>query len=71
METGNVGISNQRTCANLRTPRRALKGQTQNVSTVFKLCLALEIHCDDLAVELVNYVRQTIADEWQLLVDPS
>ena len=71
VETGNVGVSNQGTCPNPRTPRRALKGRTQNVGTVFELCLALEIHYDDLAVELVNYVRQTTADERQLPVDPS
>ena len=70
VETGNVCISNLGTCPNPRTPRQALKGRTQNVGTVFELCLALEIHYDDLAVELVNYVRQTTADEQQLQVDP-
>ena len=48
-----------------------LKGWTQNVGTVFELYLTLEIHYDDLAVELINYVRQTMADEQQLPVDPS
>ena len=38
---------------------------------MFELSLALEIHYDDLAVELINYVRQTMADERQLPVDPS
>ena len=71
VETGNVGISNQGTCPNQRTPRRALKGRTQNVCTVFELCLALEIHYYDLAVELVDYIRKTRADERQLPVDPS
>ena len=70
-ETGNFGASNQGTCRNPRSPRRALKGPTQNVSSVFELCLALEIHYDNLAVELVNYVRQKTADERQLLVDPT
>ena len=38
---------------------------------MFELSLALEIHYDNLAVELINYVRQTMADERQLPVDPS
>ena len=38
---------------------------------MFELCLALDIHYDDLAVELINNVRQTMADERQLQVDPS
>ena len=38
---------------------------------MFELSLALEIHYDDFAVELINYVCQTIADERQLPVDPS
>ena len=38
---------------------------------MFELCLALKIHYDDLAVELVNYVRQTTANERQLPVDPN
>ena len=33
--------------------------------------LALEIHYHDLAVQLINYVHQTMADERQLPVDPS
>ena len=71
VESGNVGVSNQGTCPNHRSPQRALKERTQNVGTVFELCLALVIHYDDLAVELFNYVRQTTADERQLPVDPS
>ena len=71
VETGNVGVSNQGTCPNPWTPRRALQGWTQNVGTVFELCLALEIHYDDLAVELDNYLCQTTADERQLPVDSS
>ena len=70
-ETGNVGVFNQGTRPTPQTPRRALKGRTQNVGTVFELSLALEIHYDILAVELINYVRQKIADEWQLPVDLS
>ena len=54
-----------------QTPQQALKGRTHNVDTVFELSLALEIHYDDLAVELINYVCQTMADERQLPVDPS
>ena len=38
---------------------------------MFELSLALEIHYDDLAVELINYVRQTMADKRQLPLDPS
>ena len=38
---------------------------------MFDLSLALEIHYDNLAVELINYVRQRMADEWQLPVDHS
>ena len=38
---------------------------------MFELSLALEIHYDNLAVELINYVRQTMADERHLPVDPS
>ena len=71
VETGNVGVSNQGTRPTPQTPRRALKGRTQNVGTAFELSLELEIHYDDLAVELINYVRQTLADERQLPVDPS
>ena len=71
IETGNVGVSNQGTRPTPQTSWRALKGRTQNVSTVFELSLALEIHYDDLAVELINYVRQPMADEQQLPVDPS
>ena len=70
-EKGIVGVSNQGTRPTSQTPRRALKGRTQNVSTVFELSLALEINYDDLAVKLINYVRQTMADERQLPVDPS
>ena len=65
-----MGVSSQCTCPNPRTPRWGLNGRTQNVSTVFELYLALEIHYDDLAVELVNNVRQTMAYERQLPVDP-
>ena len=54
VETGNVGVSNQGTRPTPQTPRRALKGRTHNVGTVFELCLALEVHYDDLAVELIN-----------------
>ena len=71
VKTGNVGDSNQGTCRNPRTQGQALKGRTQNVGTVFELCLALEIHYDDLALELINYVLQTTAYEGQLPVDPS
>ena len=71
VETGNVGVSHQGTRPTPQAPRRALKGRTQNVGTVFELSLALEILYDDLAVELINYVRQTMADERQLPVDPS
>ena len=71
VEKGNVGVSNQGTCPNPRTPRRALKVWTLNDGTVFKLCLPLEIYHNNLAVELVNYVRQTMADEGQLSVNPS
>ena len=35
VETGNVGVSNQGTRLTPQTPRRALKGRTQNVGTVF------------------------------------
>ena len=38
---------------------------------MFELCLTLEILYDDLTMELVNYVRQTMADEWQLAVNSS
>ena len=69
-ETGNIGISNQGTCPNPQTPRQALKERTLNIGTIFELCLVLGIHYDDLAVELVNYVSQTTADERQLPVDP-
>ena len=41
VETGNVGVSNQGTSRNSQTARRALKGRTQNVGTVFELGLAL------------------------------
>ena len=71
VETGNVGVSNQGTRPTPQTPWRALKGRTQNVGTVFELSLALEIHYDDLAVELINYVRQSVANERQLPVDLS
>ena len=71
VERGNVGVSNQVTRPTPQTPRRALKGRTQNVGTLFEHSLGLEIHYDDLAVELINYRRQTMADERQLLVDPS
>ena len=71
VETGNLGVSNEGTRPTPRIPRRALKGRTQNVGTVFELSLALEIHYDNLAVELINYVRQTMADERQLPVHPS
>ena len=63
VETGNVGVSNQGTRPTPQTPWRVLKGRTQNVGTVFQLSLTLEIHYHDLAVELINYVRQTMADE--------
>lgn len=62
-ETGNVCLSNQGTGLNQWTPQRVLKGQTQNLYTVFELGLVLEIHYDDLALELVNYVCQTMANE--------
>ena len=75
VETGNISISNQeimiKTCPTPRISQRALKGRTHNVSTVIELCLALEIQYEDLAVELVNYVHQTMADQRQLPVDPS
>ena len=71
IESGNVCVSNQETRPNPQTPQPALKGRTHNVGTVFELPLGLEINCNDLAVELINYVRQTLADEWQLPVDPS
>ena len=71
VETGNVGVSNQETYPNPQTPRRALNGRTQNVGTGFELYLVLDIHYDNLAVELVNYVGQTTADKRQLPVDPS
>jgi len=63
VETGNVGVSNQRirivTCLTPRILPRALQGRTHNISTVFELCLALDIEYEDLAAELVNYVCQT------------
>ena len=71
VETGNVGISNQGTRPSPQTARRAPKGRTQNVGTVFELSLALGIHYHDWAVELINYIRQTMADERQLPVDHS
>ena len=71
VETGNVGVSNQGTHPTPQTPRRALKGRTQNVGTVFELSLAIEIHYEDLAVKLIKYIRQRMADERQLPVDPS
>ena len=71
VETGNVSVPNQGTRLTLHTPRRALQGRTRNVGTVFELSLALEIHYDDLAVELIGYLSQTMADERQLPVDPS
>ena len=71
VEIGNVGVSNQGTHPTPQTPQRALKGQTQNVGTVFELSLSLEIHYDDLDVEFINYVRQKMADERQLPVDPA
>ena len=69
VEKGNVGVSNQGTRPTPQTPRRALPGRTQNVGTVFELSLALGIHYDDLPVELINYVRQTMANKCQLPVD--
>ena len=57
VESGNIGVSNQGTRPTPQTPWRVLNGRTQNVGTVFELSLALEIHYDDLAVELINYVR--------------
>ena len=39
VETCNVGVSNEGTRPTPQTPRRALKGRTQNVSTVFELPL--------------------------------
>ena len=54
VETSNVGDSNQGTRPTPQTPQQALKGRTHNVDTVFELSLALEIHYDDLAVELIN-----------------
>ena len=51
VKTDNVGVSNQGTHPTHQTPWRALKGRNQNVGTVFELCLALEIHYDDLPVE--------------------
>ena len=75
VETGNISVSNQEimieTCPTPRISQRALKGRTHNVRTVFELCLALEIQYEDLAVELVNYVHQTMADKRQLPVDTS
>ena len=66
IEKGNVSVSNLGTCPNPRTLRRALKRRTPNVSTVFELCLALMIYYEDLAVKLVNYVRQPTAYEQHL-----
>ena len=70
VETGNVDVSNEGTRPSPLTIQRALKGRTQNVGTVFELSLALVIHYNDLAVEFIYYVRQTMADEGQLPVDP-
>ena len=69
VETGKVCVSNQGTRPTFQTQRPALKVRTQNVGTVFELSLELEIHYDDLAVDLINYVGQTRADERQLPVD--
>lgn len=71
VETGIVGVSNQGTCLNPQTPWQTLKGRTQNVGDVFQLRLILEIHYDDLAVELVNFIHQKVANEQQLPVDTS
>jgi hypothetical protein len=72
--TGNVRVSSPgirvETCLAQRIPRRVLKGRTQNVGTVVELCRALEIPYDDLAVELVNYIRQATADERRPPVGP-
>ena len=38
---------------------------------MFELSLAFEIHYDYLAVELINYVHQKMADERQLQFEPS
>ena len=62
VEIGNVGVSNQGARPTPQMPRRALNERTQNGDTVFELCLALEIYHDDLAVELINYVSQTMAN---------
>ena len=70
VETGNIGVSNQGTRSTPQTPRRGFKGRTQNFGTVFELPLALVIHYDHLPVGLINYVRQKIADERQLALDP-
>jgi len=73
--TGNVSISSPwigiETCLPHRISRRVLKGRTPNVGTVLELCLALEIPYDDLAAELVNYLRRAVTDERQLPADPS
>ena len=73
--TGNVRISSPgigiETCLAHRISRRVQKGRTPNVGTVLELCLALEIPYDDLAAELVNYIRRAVTDKRQLSVDPS
>ena len=74
-EIGNVSVSGQgrrvRAYPTQRIPGRALKGHTKNVSTLLEICRVLEIPYDNLAAELVSYIRQVVPDEWQLSEDPS
>ena len=74
-EIGNVSVSGQgRRVGPYPTqqiPGRALKGRTKNVGTLLEICRVLEIPYDNLAAELVSYIRQALPDERQLPDDPS
>ena len=74
-EIGNVSVSGQGRRVGAyptqRIPGRALKGCTQNVGTLFEICRVLEIPYDNLAAELVSYIRQAVPDKQQPPDDPS
>jgi len=52
-------------------PRRILKGQMMNVSTLTELCRTCNIDYGDIIEEMLRFTKQTVADNHPLSSDPT
>ena len=50
-------------------PRRVLRSRAKNTVTLTELCKVLDINYSDMMQEMLRYIKQTVANEWQLPTD--